>query len=139
MTIVNFTPIQSLTGGLLIGLSVIIFFSGNGRIAGISGIANNLLYSKINRLDNFLFIIGLILGPLLVQLFYPVNISFVINSSLTILIIAGLLVGFGTAIGGGCTSGHGVCGISRFSPRSIVATSIFMTTAIATVWVVSVI
>ena len=115
MTIINFTPISSVIGGLLIGLAVIIFFIGNGRIAGVSGITNNFLFSKINRLDNFLFLLGIILGPMLYRFFTGTTIPFVIDSSLILLVSAGLLVGVGTAIGGGCTSGHGVCGISRFS------------------------
>ena len=135
MTIINFTPVSSLLGGLLIGLAVIIFFIGNGRIAGISGIANNFLFSSVNRLDNFLFLLGIVLGPLLYQFFTGETIPFVIDSSLIPLVSAGLLVGVGTAIGGGCTSGHGVCGISRFSSRSIVATLLFMVAAIVTVYV----
>lgn len=135
MTIINFTPISSVIGGLLIGLAVIIFFIGNGRIAGVSGITNNFLFSKTNRLDNFLFLLGIILGPLLYRFFTGTTIPFVIDSSLILLVSAGLLVGVGTAIGGGCTSGHGVCGISRFSSRSIVATLLFMFAAIVTVYV----
>jgi uncharacterized membrane protein YedE/YeeE len=135
MTIINFTPVSSLLGGLLIGLAVIIFFIGNGRIAGISGITNNFLFSTVNRLDNFLFLLGIILGPLLYQFFTGETIPFVIDSSLIPLVSAGLLVGVGTTIGGGCTSGHGVCGISRFSSRSIVATLLFMVAAIVTVYV----
>ncbi|MEK9741870.1 MAG: YeeE/YedE thiosulfate transporter family protein [Pelagibacteraceae bacterium] len=133
MTIINFTPISSFLGGLLIGLAVVIFFIGNGRIAGISGITNNLLFSKTNRLDNLLFILGIILGPILIQFFTGTPIPFVIETSLVMLVSAGLLVGVGTAIGGGCTSGHGVCGISRLSSRSIVATLLFMSAAILTV------
>jgi len=135
MTIIHFTPVSSLLGGLLIGCAVIIFFIGNGRIAGISGITNNLLFSNVNRLDNFLFVLGLILGPVLYQFFTGATIPFVIHSSLMLLVSAGLMVGVGTAIGGGCTSGHGVCGISRFSSRSIVATVLFMLAAILTVYV----
>lgn len=135
MTIINFTPISSVIGGSLIGLAVVIFFIGNGRIAGVSGITNNFLFSKINRLDNFLFLLGIILGPLLYRFFTGTTIPFVIDSSLILLVSAGLLVGVGTAIGGGCTSGHGVCGISRFSSRSIVATLLFMFAAIVTVYV----
>jgi len=86
-------------------------------------------------LDNFLFLLGIILGPLLYQFFTEATIPFVIDGSLILLVSAGLLVGVGTAIGGGCTSGHGVCGISRFSSRSIVATLLFMIAAIVTVYV----
>ena len=133
MTIINFTPLEAFIGGLIIGLSVVLFYIANGRIAGISGIINNSIFSKINRLDNILFIIGLILGPVLYKLIVNPNINFNISSSVPLLILAGLLVGAGTKIGSGCTSGHGICGISRFSKRSFVATFIFMISAIVTV------
>ena len=133
MTIINFTPLEAFIGGLIIGLSVVLFYVANGRIAGISGIINNSIFSKINRLDNILFIIGLILGPILYKLIVNPNINFNISSSVPLLILAGLLVGAGTKIGSGCTSGHGICGISRFSKRSFVATFLFMISAIITV------
>ena len=133
MTIINFTPLEAFVGGLIIGLSVVLFYIANGRIAGISGIINNSIFSRINRLDNILFIIGLILGPVLYKLIVNPNINFNISSSVPLLILAGLLVGTGTKIGSGCTSGHGICGISRFSKRSIVATFLFMISAIVTV------
>jgi uncharacterized membrane protein YedE/YeeE len=133
MTIINFTPLEAFVGGLIIGLSVVLFYIANGRIAGISGIINNSIFSRINRLDNILFIVGLILGPVLYKLIVNPNINFNISSSVPLLILAGLLVGAGTKIGSGCTSGHGICGISRFSKRSFVATFIFMISAIVTV------
>jgi len=133
MNIVNFTPQSAFLGGIIIGLAVIIFFIGNGRLAGISGIVNDTLVSKQNRTDNFLFIIGLVLGPIFFAFFTKINIPFSITSSLPIIISAGFLVGIGTKIGRGCTSGHGICGISLLSPRSIIATIIFMITAIITV------
>ena len=133
MNIVNFTPQSAFVGGIIIGLAVIIFFVGNGRLAGISGIVNAALVSKQNRTDNFLFIIGLVLGPFFYVFFAKNNIPFLITSSLPIIIIAGFLVGIGTKVGKGCTSGHGICGISLLSLRSIVATIIFMITAIITV------
>jgi len=133
MNIVNFTPQSAFLGGIIIGLAVIIFFIGNGRLAGISGIVNDTLVSKQNRTDNFLFIIGLVLGPIFFAFFTKINIPFLITSSLPIIISAGFLVGIGTKIGRGCTSGHGICGISLLSPRSIIATIIFMITAIITV------
>ena len=133
MNIVNFTPQSAFLGGIIIGLAVIIFFIGNGRLAGVSGIVNATLVSKQNRTDNFLFIVGLVLGPILYVFFTKINIPFLITSSLPIIISAGFLVGIGTKIGRGCTSGHGICGISLLSPRSIVATIIFMITAIITV------
>ena len=133
MNIVNFTPQSAFLGGIIIGLAVIIFFIGNGRLAGISGIVNDALVSKQNRTDNFLFVVGLVLGPIFYTLLTKINIPFLITSSLPIIISAGLLVGIGTKIGSGCTSGHGICGISRLSLRSITATIIFMITAIITV------
>ena len=133
MNIVNFTPLSALTGGLLIGLSVALFFILNGRMIGISGIASNLLVSKNNRIDNFLFLIGLILGPLIYNLISGKEINISISSSLILLIIGGALVGFGTRLSSGCTSGHGISGISRFSLRSIIATITFMIVGILTV------
>ena len=133
MNIVNFTPQSAFLGGIIIGLAVIIFFIGNGRLAGISGIVNDTLVSKQNRTDNFLFVVGLVLGPIFYIFLTKIDIPFLITPSLPIIISAGLLVGIGTKIGSGCTSGHGICGISRFSPRSITATIIFMITAIITV------
>ena len=135
MNIVNFTPISALTGGLLIGLSVALFFILNGRMIGISGIASNLLVSKNNRIDNFLFLIGLILGPLIYNLILGKEINISISSSLILLIIGGSLVGFGTRLSSGCTSGHGISGISRFSLRSIIATITFMIVGMLTVLV----
>ena len=133
MNIINFTPISALTGGLLIGLSVALFFILNGRMIGISGIASNFLVSKDNRIENFLFLVGLILGPLIYNLISGKEINISISSSLILLIIGGTLVGFGTRISGGCTSGHGISGISRFSLRSIIATITFMLVGILTV------
>ena len=133
MNIVNFTPISALTGGLLIGLSVALFFILNGRMIGISGIASNFLVSKNNRIDNFLFLIGLILGPLIYNLISGKEINISISSSLILLIIGGTLVGFGTRLSSGCTSGHGISGISRFSLRSTIATITFMIVGILTV------
>ena len=135
MNIVNFTPISALTGGLLIGLSVALFFILNGRMIGISGIASNFLVSKNNRIDNFLFLIGLVLGPLIYNLISGKEINISISSSLILLIIGGSLVGFGTRLSSGCTSGHGISGISRFSLRSIIATITFMIVGILTVLV----
>jgi len=133
MNIVNFTPQSAFLGGIIIGLAVIIFFIGNGRLAGISGIVNDTLVSKQNRTDNFLFVVGLVLGPIFYTFLTKINIPFLITPSLPIIISAGLLVGIGTKIGSGCTSGHGICGISRLSLRSVTATIIFMITAIITV------
>ena len=133
MNIVNFTPVSALTGGLLIGLSVALFFILNGRMIGISGIASNFLISKNNRIENFLFLVGLILGPLIYSLISGQEVTISISSSLILLTIAGALVGFGTRLSSGCTSGHGISGISRFSLRSIIATITFMIVGILTV------
>ena len=133
MNIVNFTPVSALIGGLLIGLSVALFFILNGRMIGISGIASNFLVSKNNRVDNFLFLVGLILGPLIYTYITGKEINISISSSLILLIIGGALVGFGTRLSSGCTSGHGISGISRFSLRSIIATITFMVVGILTV------
>ena len=133
MNIINFTPISALTGGMLIGLSVALFFILNGRMIGISGIASNFLISKNNRIENFLFLVGLILGPLIYNLILGKEINISISSSLILLITAGTMVGFGTRLSSGCTSGHGISGISRFSLRSIIATITFMLVGILTV------
>ena len=133
MNIVNFTPITATLGGMIIGLAVVIFFLFNGRLVGISGIAANALTEKDNKFDNLLFLLGLILGPILYTLFTNQEINITISNSLILLIIAGLLVGIGTRISGGCTSGHGISGMGRFSLRSIVATITFMIVGILTV------
>ena len=133
MNIVNFTPQSTFLGGIIIGLVVILFFVGNGRLAGVSGIVNEALVSRKNKTDNLLFIVGLIIGPIFYAFFTKNDIPFLITSSLPIIIIAGFLVGIGTKVGRGCTSGHGICGISLLSLRSIIATITFMITAIITV------
>ena len=133
MNIVNFTPISALTGGLIIGFSVFLFFILNGRMTGVSGIASNFLISKNNRIDNLLFLIGLILGPLIYSYLTNQKIEISITNSLFLLIGGGVLVGLGTRISGGCTSGHGISGVGRFSLRSIIATMTFMIVGILTV------
>jgi len=135
MNIINFTPVSAFTGGVIIGLAVVVFFLLNGRLVGISGIATNALTEKNNRFDNFLFLVGLIIGPILYTLFTSKQINVTISNSYILLIIAGLLVGLGTRISGGCTSGHGISGIGRFSLRSIIATITFMIVGIITVFV----
>ena len=138
MNIINFTPLSALTGGLLIGLSVILFFILNGRMVGISGIASDFLISKDNRIDNLLFLIGLILGPSIYTFFSGQEIEISISNSLFLLIGGGVLVGFGTRLSSGCTSRHGISGISRFSLRSIIATITFMIVGILTVLVTNI-
>ncbi|MFT2098646.1 YeeE/YedE family protein [Marinomonas sp. 2405UD66-6] len=121
-----------LVGGLLIGLTATVYLLTIGKVIGISSILSQFLFSK-ERLLPFLFIAGLIIGGSAYGLLTEQTVAFPETRSPILLIISGLLVGYGTRLGGGCTSGHGVCGISRLSPRSIVATLIFMATAILTV------
>ena len=137
--LVNFTPVSSFTGGLLVGLGVIIFFISTGRLAGVSGIVNNALTKSIHRYTNILFILGLIAGPLVFMIFSENKIPFIVTNSIPLIIFGGLAVGIGTKIGSGCTSGHGVCGISRFSLRSITATILFISSAIITVFILKII
>lgn len=128
-----FTPI-SLVGGLILGVATVILLLGIGRIAGISGITSSLLKPKRVEMWQVLFIAGLILSPLLYSVFRPLP-DIEVTTSLPLLIAAGLLVGFGTRLGSGCTSGHGICGNARLSPRSMVATATFMAFGIITVFV----
>ena len=128
-----FTPI-SLVGGLLLGLSTVVLLLGIGRIAGISGIFSSLLKPKDIEVWQVLFILGLIVSPLLYSLVRPLP-DIEITTSLPLLIGAGILVGFGTRLGSGCTSGDGICGNARLSPRSLAATVTFMLFGIITVYV----
>lgn len=133
-----FTPVNALVGGVLIGLASGVFALFKGRIAGISGIVGGLL-SKVRPGDagwRVAFIAGLLLAPAAWQLFAPLP-AMEIKASVGTLIFAGLLVGFGTRMASGCTSGHGVCGLSRFSVRSLVATLTFLTAGVVTVALVS--
>ena len=139
MNIVSFTPVSALSGGLLIGLSVALFFILNGRMIGVSGMASNIIVSKDNRTENFLFLLGLILGPLIYNIVLDKEINISISSSVILLTIAGILVGFGTRLSKGCTSGHGISGISRFSIRSIIATMTFMIVGIITVFITGIV
>src|SRR4051794_5171261 len=130
----NFTPLSAAIGGALIGLSSVLLMLLTGRIAGISGIFGGLLNpGSSDRGWRIAFIAGLILAPLLAGVIgYAMPIP-QLPKSWSVIVAAGLLVGFGTRLGGGCTSGHGICGIARLSSRSIAATVIFMLAAIATV------
>ena len=128
----NFTPLTGAIGGALIGLSAVLLMLTAGHIAGISGIFGGLIASA-DRGWRAEFLLGLILAPVAAMLAgYKVPLP-QMPASWAIVIAGGLLVGFGTRLGGGCTSGHGVCGIARLSPRSIVATCVFMAAAVATV------
>lgn len=130
----HFTPLQSLIGGLLIGFSTLLMVRLLGKIAGISGIVGQLWSAdKDDRAWRFAFVAGLLVSPLLYALFSPLPETSVVTST-PWLIVAGLLVGFGSRLGSGCTSGHGVCGLSRLSLRSLVATLTFMGTAMLVVW-----
>lgn len=129
----SFTPYSALAGGALIGLAAVLLLYLNGRIAGISGILNGALTSAgSERAWRILFLVGLVLGGLLYQLSGDRTLLTREGFPLWQLITAGLLVGFGTRLGSGCTSGHGVCGIARLSPRSLVATAVFMGTGFIT-------
>ena len=129
----NFTPLSATIGGVIIGFAVVLFFLTTGRLAGISGIFANAFTSKENRSSNFLFLLGLVIGPLGYLYFTKIPVNFEITNSYILIIIAGFLVGLGTRMGGGCTSGHGICGISRFSIRSIIATIAFIISGVITV------
>lgn len=127
----SFTPI-SLVGGLVIGVAASLLLIGIGRIAGVSGITASVVRVKGVEPWQMLFLLGLIISPLIYQFIAPLP-KIEVTSSIPVLIIAGLLVGVGTQLGSGCTSGHGICGLTRFSKRSMVAVITFMATGIITV------
>lgn len=131
----NFTPLASLAGGVLIGLSAGALALGSGRVLGVSGFVSGLFDPDDEWTPRLTFIVGLILAPLVVSLFTPLAAP-VPDVGWGTLIVGGLLVGFGTRLASGCTSGHGVCGLSRLSLRSAVATGAFMAAAAVTVFVV---
>jgi uncharacterized membrane protein YedE/YeeE len=134
MSIAEFSPSTALTGGALIGFAAVLLMLSIGKIAGVSGIVAGLLKPRQAPAWQWAFVGGLILSGLIVHwLFGPVSIEIVASKPL--LVVAGVLVGFGTRLGGGCTSGHGVCGVSRLAPRSLVATAVFMAVGIVTVFV----
>ncbi|HWI45529.1 MAG TPA: YeeE/YedE thiosulfate transporter family protein [Rubrobacter sp.] len=131
----NFTPVSGLVGGLLIGLAVALMMLLNGRIAGISSIVGGLVTPKSGDTAwRFAFVVGLLLGALAFILAVGGPTPVDVLASPPAILIGGLLVGFGTRMGSGCTSGHGLCGIARFSRRSIVATSVFFGVAMLTVF-----
>lgn len=135
MAVTEFTPIAALLGGGLIGMAAVLLMAVKGRIAGISGITARLLppFDDGEWPGRAAFVAGLVAAPL-VWLFVTGRLPMqTIEAGFGLLAIAGVLVGFGSVWGGGCTSGHGVCGLSRLSPRSMVAVATFMTTAIITV------
>jgi uncharacterized protein len=137
MAATSFTPVASLLGGALIGASAVMLMALTGRIAGVSGIAARLLppYEDREFAGRLAFVGGLVAAPVIVLLAtarLPVQ---TIEANAVTLVLAGLLVGFGSVWGNGCTSGHGVCGISRLSVRSLIATITFMATGFATVFI----
>ncbi|WP_037338225.1 YeeE/YedE family protein [Saccharospirillum impatiens] len=139
MEIVNFTPLSATIGGALIGLSAAFLLLVKGRVAGISGIFGGIVYPEKGDVSwRILFIAGLVIGGFIYQWLGAGagvdHIEAVVGTPW--LIVAGLLVGIGTTIGTGCTSGHGICGLARRSPRSLVATVTFMATAFVTVYIV---
>lgn len=133
----NFTPVSALIGGVLIGISATLLLLFNGRIAGISGILGGLIIPATGgRMWRALFLSGLIVSGFIYHqvfpgIFYPRP-----DYPVVLLITGGIAVGFGTRMGGGCTSGHGVCGIGRLSRRSVIATLVFMTTGFITVYII---
>jgi uncharacterized membrane protein YedE/YeeE len=134
---INFTPWSAAIGGAVIGLAAALLVLVNGRVAGISGIVGGMLQPSANDFAwRLAFVVGLLLAPVVYAMVdaFP---SATIAASYPVLIVAGLLVGVGTRFAGGCTSGHGVCGLSRLSPRSLVATLAFMAAGFVTVFVVS--
>ena len=137
MTATDFTPIASLAGGAIIGVATVILMAFYGRIAGVSGIVSRLFppYGDGEFSGRLAFVMGLVAAPLVYTVAVGQAPPLVIEASGFTVLIAGLLVGFGSVWGNGCTSGHGVCGLSRLSLRSLVATIVFMTTAAATVFV----
>ena len=126
----NFTPWSALIGGAMIGLSALILMLGLGRVAGIAGIVGGLLRPASQELPwRGAFVVGLVLGPVLYVAASAAPVAIEVSGNFAVLVAGGLLVGFGTRLGNGCTSGHGVCGLARLSPRSLVATVVFMLAA----------
>jgi len=137
MTVTTFTPVASTIGGALIGLSAVMLMAVSGRIAGVSGIAARLLppYEDDQFAGRLAFVAGLVAAPVLTVAARGQLPAQTIEAGMVTLVLAGLLVGFGSVWGNGCTSGHGVCGLSRLSLRALVATLTFMATGFATVFI----
>lgn len=133
----DFTPISATIGGALIGMAAVLLMASLGRIAGISGIVGGLTTTDTSdRGWRLAFLGGLIVAPLIAAIFWPDGLTSQFTVSLPLIIVAGVMVGLGTTLGNGCTSGHGVCGNARLSMRSLVATLTFMSTGVATTFVV---
>lgn len=136
MIVTDFTPIASLVGGVLIGLAAVLLMLATGRMAGVSGFVSRLLppYADDQLAVRAAFVAGLVAAPLAYALLTGATIAHAVTNNSPLLIVAGLLVGFGSVTAGGCTSGHGVCGLARLSSRSLVATGTFMAAGIITVF-----
>ena len=131
----NFTPVSGLVGGLLIGLAAALLLLLNGRISGISGIVGGLLAPRSPDVGwRAAFVAGLLLGAFAYVLTTGGAADITVQASVPVLVAAGLLVGFGTRLGSGCTSGHGLCGVARLSKRSVIATAVFFGVAMVTVF-----
>jgi hypothetical protein len=132
----SFTPIPSLLGGMILGVAAALYVLLHGRILGISGIVSGLLHPKQgDRAWRIALILGLLTAPLLAALFFEIRPVITVDADWFAVVLAGLLVGFGAQYGSGCTSGHGICGLSHLSPRSLVATLTFMGAGFLTVFV----
>ena len=133
----NFTPISAIIGGILIGIAAVILLLFNGKILGVSGIVSRAIFKPVlQSIWSWVFLLGLILGAAVYRFIFPGQLMIVIEASPPVLILAGVLVGFGTRLGSGCTSGHGICGIARFSKRSMAATGSFMLSGMVIVYLV---
>jgi uncharacterized membrane protein YedE/YeeE len=134
----HFTPLPSLIGGVIIGISAAIMLLYVGRIAGVSGIFGGFLHAKHgDTLWRGMFVAGLLAGGAALLVFFPQALRFAVDRSMGAIIVAGLLVGVGSRLGGGCTSGHGICGVGRLAPRSLVAVGVFMCTGAAAAVIVN--
>jgi len=132
----NFTPVSALIGGALIGLAAAIYVLGLGRVAGVSGILAGLIRPKPGDIPvQLAFVAGLLAAPLLMRAAGAPVPTLTVDAAIPLIVAGGLIVGFGTRLGGGCTSGHGVCGLSRLSQRSLAATVLFMAAGAAVVFV----
>ncbi len=134
----QFTPLASTVGGALIGLSASVMLLLHGRIAGISGIVGGVLERRAGDFAwRLVFVLGLVIGGVAFAVLAPERMTDGLGRGPGVVVLAGLLVGFGTRLGSGCTSGHGICGLTRFSPRSLVAVLTFMTTGAITAFLVN--
>jgi uncharacterized membrane protein YedE/YeeE len=132
----SFTPIPALLGGMILGIAAALYVLLHGRILGISGIVSGLIHPKVgDRSWRIVLILGLLTAPLLAALFFGIRPVVEVEADWLAVVLAGLLVGFGSQYGSGCTSGHGICGLSRLSPRSLIATLSFMGAGFLTVYV----